>query len=43
MRQPKAEVSLDDLLSGDNFYASQMRIEYDMWKAENPDQDFSQE
>ncbi|WP_405101014.1 HNH/ENDO VII family nuclease [Oceanobacillus sp. FSL H7-0719] len=43
MRQPKAEVSLDDLLSGDNFYASHMRIEYDMWKAENLDQDFSQE
>ncbi|MEC5425172.1 hypothetical protein QGM71_16930 [Virgibacillus sp. C22-A2] len=38
---PKAEVSLDDLFSGDTFYGDQMRIEYDMWKAENPDQDFS--
>ena len=42
-REAKAEVSLDDLLSGDNFYASQMRIEYDMWKGEHPDQDFSYE
>ncbi|MUK87590.1 hypothetical protein GMD78_04140 [Ornithinibacillus sp. L9] len=40
---PKAEVSLDDLLSGDNYYAEQLKIEYDMWKAEHPDQDFSQE
>ncbi|MEC5425166.1 hypothetical protein QGM71_16895 [Virgibacillus sp. C22-A2] len=38
---PKAEVSLDDLFSGDTFYGDQMRIEYDMWKAENSDQDFS--
>ncbi|MEN2768981.1 HNH endonuclease [Ornithinibacillus xuwenensis] len=40
---PKAEVSLDDLLSGDNYYAEELKIQYDMWKAENPDQDFSQE
>ncbi len=40
---PKAEVSLDDLLSGDNFYAEQLQLEYDMWKAEHPDQDFTQE
>ncbi|SDM25996.1 DNA/RNA non-specific endonuclease [Sediminibacillus halophilus] len=40
---PKAEVSLDDLLSGDNFYAEQLQVEYDMWKAEHPDQDFTQE
>lgn len=42
-REVKAEVSLDDLLAGDNFYATQMKIEYDMWKAEHPDQDFSYE
>ncbi len=40
---PKAEVSLDDLLSGDNFYAEQLQLEYDMWKAQHPDQDFTQE
>ncbi len=39
---PKAEVSLDDLLSGDNFYAEQLQLEYDMWKAEHPDQEFTQ-
>ncbi|MEH7085950.1 hypothetical protein V7139_24880 [Neobacillus drentensis] len=40
---PKTEVSLDDLFSGDNYYASQMKLEYDAWKELNPDQDFSQE
>ncbi|QTN00538.1 hypothetical protein ERJ70_15285 [Sediminibacillus dalangtanensis] len=40
---PKAEVSLDDLLSGDNFYAEQLQLEYDMWKAQHPDQEFTQE
>ncbi|MEN2768984.1 hypothetical protein [Ornithinibacillus xuwenensis] len=40
---PKAEVSLDDLLSGDNYYAEELKIQYDRWKAENPDQVFSQE
>ncbi|MBT2701334.1 hypothetical protein J7E79_29195 [Bacillus sp. ISL-40] len=40
---PKTEVSLDDLFSGDNFYAGQMKLEYDAWKELNPDQDFSQE
>ncbi len=40
---PKAEVSLGDLLSGDNFYAEQLQLEYDMWKAQHPDQDFTQE
>ncbi|CDQ40387.1 hypothetical protein BN990_02709 [Virgibacillus salexigens] len=40
---PKTEVSLDDLFSGDTFYGEQMQIEYEMWKAEHPDQDFTQE
>lgn len=39
---PKAEVSLDDLFSVDNFYAEQMKLEYEAWKELNPDQDFSQ-
>ncbi|MFU0791779.1 MAG: PT-TG domain-containing protein [Virgibacillus proomii] len=38
---PKAEVSLDDLLSGDNFYAEQIKLEYETWKAQYPEQDFS--
>ena len=28
----KAEVSLDDLLSGDNFYGEQMKLEYEAWR-----------
>jgi hypothetical protein len=40
---PKTEVSLDDLFSGDNYYASQMKLEYDAWKELNPDRDFTQE
>ncbi len=39
---PKTEVSLDDLFSDDNFYAGQMKLEYDTWKELNPDQDLSQ-
>lgn len=39
---PKTEVSLDDLFSGDNYYASQMKLEYDAWKELNSDQDLSQ-
>ena len=38
----KAEVSLDDLFSGDHFYSEQMKLEYEAWKELNPDQDFSQ-
>jgi hypothetical protein len=38
----KAEVSLDDLLSGDTFYGEQMKLEYEAWKELNPDQDFAQ-
>ncbi|MEN1967630.1 hypothetical protein WMZ97_06065 [Lentibacillus sp. N15] len=40
---PKTEVSLDDLFSGDNFYADQIKTEYEAWKVENPDEDLSQE
>ena len=40
---PKTEVSIDDLFSGDNFFAGQMKLEYDAWRELNPDQDFSQE
>ncbi|PGY08845.1 hypothetical protein COE25_19290 [Bacillus sp. AFS031507] len=40
---PKTEVSLEDLFSGDNYYASQMKLEYDAWKELNPDRDFTQE
>ncbi len=39
---PKKEVSLDDLLSGDNYYADQMKIQYEEWKRQNKDQDVSQ-
>lgn len=39
---PKTEISIDDLFSGDNFYADQMKLEYEAWKELNPDQDFSQ-
>ena len=38
----KAEVSMDDLFSEDNFYGEQMKLEYEEWKKLNPDQDFSQ-
>jgi hypothetical protein len=37
----KTEVSLEDLFSGDNYYASQMKLEYDAWKELNSDQEFS--
>ncbi|MHC5279671.1 TNT domain-containing protein [Listeria kieliensis] len=39
---PKKEVSLDDLLSGDNYYADQMKLQYEEWKKQNKDQDVSQ-
>ncbi|WP_249927470.1 HNH endonuclease, partial [Heyndrickxia sporothermodurans] len=32
----------DDLFNGDNYYAEQIKLEYDAWKELNPDQDFSQ-
>ncbi len=40
---PKTEVSLDDLFNGDNFYAGQMKQEYEAWQELNPEKDFSQE
>ena len=40
---PKAKVSLDDLLSGGNFYSEQMKLEYEEWKKLNPEQDLSQD
>ncbi|KYC98002.1 TNT domain-containing protein [Heyndrickxia sporothermodurans] len=39
---PKAEVSIDDIFNGDNYYAEQMKLEFEAWKELNPDQDFSQ-
>ncbi|MHC5253239.1 glycohydrolase toxin TNT-related protein [Listeria kieliensis] len=39
---PKKEVSLDDLFSGDNYYADQMKLQYEEWKRQNKDQDVSQ-
>ncbi|MGJ8731234.1 TNT domain-containing protein [Listeria aquatica] len=38
---PKKEVSLDDLFSGDNYYADQMKLQYEEWKRQNKDQDVS--
>ncbi len=41
IKVPKKEVSLDDLFSGDNYYADQMKIQYEEWKRQNKDQDVS--
>ncbi|XCS10231.1 hypothetical protein GBG21_12895 [Aeribacillus pallidus] len=38
---PKAEVGLEDLFSGSNYYARLMEREYASWKELNPRQDFS--
>ncbi|MBC1519024.1 hypothetical protein HB877_08765 [Listeria welshimeri] len=38
----KAEVTMEDLLNGDNFYAHQMQLQYRDWKRANPDQDVSE-
>src|SRR5690625_2248256 len=40
---PKQEITLNDLFAGDNFYAGQIKLEYDQIKEMNPDQDFSLE
>lgn len=40
---PKTEVSLDDLLSGGNFFGEQMKLEYEAWKELNPDKAISEE
>jgi len=42
LKVPKTEVSIDDLFTGDNFYANQMKLQYDEWAKLNPGQDFSQ-
>jgi len=42
LKVPKTEVSIDDLFTGDNFYANQMKLQYDEWTKLNPDQDFTQ-
>ena len=42
LKVPKTEVGIDDLFTGDNFYAEQMKLQYDEWTELNPDQDFSQ-
>ncbi|MEL3959257.1 pre-toxin TG domain-containing protein [Caldifermentibacillus hisashii] len=42
MEVPKAEVTLEDLFSGSNAYAKQMKEEYDNWKLQNPDQELSE-
>lgn len=39
---PKKEVSLDDLLSGGNFFGEQIKLEYEEWKELNPDKDISE-
>lgn len=39
----KVEVSLDDILSGDNFFGEQMRLEFEAWQELNPDQEFTYE
>jgi hypothetical protein len=43
MEVPKTEVGLDDLFSGDSFYAEQMKLEYEAWKQLNADQDITRE
>src|SRR5690625_2877012 len=40
---PKQEITLNDLFAGDNFYAGQIKLEYDQIKEMNADQDFSLE
>ncbi|SDC84832.1 DNase/tRNase domain of colicin-like bacteriocin [Terribacillus halophilus] len=39
----KTEISIDDILSGDNYYADQIKAEFEKWKVENPDEDISEE
>ncbi|WP_210470755.1 hypothetical protein [Sporosarcina sp. 6E9] len=39
----KTEVGLDDLFSGDSFYAEQMKLEFEAWKQLNADQDITRE
>ncbi len=40
---PKAQITLDDLFGGENFYADQIKLEYEQIKEMHPDQEFSLE
>ncbi|WP_235920066.1 AHH domain-containing protein [Heyndrickxia coagulans] len=42
MEVAKAEVSLEDLFSGSNAYAKQMKEEYENWKLQNPGQELTE-
>ncbi|SEN48558.1 EndoU nuclease [Terribacillus saccharophilus] len=39
----KTEISIDDILSGDNYYADQIKASFEEWKVQNPDEDISYE
>jgi hypothetical protein len=39
----KKEINIDDILSGDNYYADQIKTSFAEYKAENPDEDISEE
>lgn len=39
----KKEVNIQDLFNADNFYAKQIKAEYDEWKVKNPKKDLSEE
>ncbi|WP_255248179.1 DNA/RNA non-specific endonuclease [Terribacillus saccharophilus] len=39
----KTEITIDDILSGDNYYADQIKASFEKWKVQNPDEDISYE
>ncbi|WP_246823379.1 CdiA family toxin C-terminal domain-containing protein [Terribacillus saccharophilus] len=39
----KTEITIDDILSGDNYYADQIKTSFEEWKVQNPDEDISYE
>lgn len=39
----KKEITMDDILSGDNYYADQIKASFEEWKVQNPDEDISYE
>ncbi|MFS0560820.1 hypothetical protein AB1K91_08760 [Terribacillus sp. 179-K 1B1 HS] len=39
----KTEITMDDILSGDNYYADQIKASFEEWKVQNPDEDISYE
>ncbi|PAF36822.1 hypothetical protein CHH58_08165 [Terribacillus saccharophilus] len=39
----KTEINIDDILSGDNYYADQIKASFEEWKVQNPDEDISYE